>query len=235
MEKIYKRKRRYIQMWTKEKNIEYWNLKREGYTFEMLKEHFGDDIYDSEYYNKNASSLPYLLKFDNFLNEIKITPESVDYSFTKQPSKFFRGKSDYIISFFSNNIPYIICLLYFPINTKETFNIIFTTRNQWNDYEFNILNFLKKGQLTEDDFEKLDNIIGKETGFGDIFPIFRKISWILFDFYDKNIKGSLLSIGETTNPKKIKICKNIIKDSFTNVVENTENIENHKYFIYEIT
>jgi hypothetical protein len=222
-------------MWTKEKNIEYWNLKREGYTFEMLKEHFGDDIYDSEYYNKNASSLPYILKFDNFLNEIKLTPESVDYSFTKQPSKFFRGESDYIISFFSNNIPYIICLLYFPINNKETFNIIFTTRNQWNDYEFNILNLLRKGQLTEDDFEKLNNIIGKETGFDDIFPIFRKISWILFDFYNTNIKGSLLSLGETTNPKKIKIYKNIIKDSFPNVVENTENIENHKYFIYEIT
>jgi hypothetical protein len=64
-------------MWTKEKNIEYWELKRKGYTFEMLKEHFGDAIYDSEYYNKNASSLPYLLKFDNSLNEIKITPESV--------------------------------------------------------------------------------------------------------------------------------------------------------------
>jgi hypothetical protein len=71
-------------MWTKDKNIEYWKLKRRGYTFEMIKDHFGDDIYESEYYNKNASSLPYILNHDNFLNEIKLKPESVDYVFTKQ-------------------------------------------------------------------------------------------------------------------------------------------------------
>jgi len=60
-------------MWTKEKNIEYWKLKRKGYTFEMLKEHFGDDIYDSEYYNKNASSLPYILIKDSFPNVVETT------------------------------------------------------------------------------------------------------------------------------------------------------------------
>jgi hypothetical protein len=48
----------------------------------------------------------------------------------------------------------------------------------------------------------LEDIISKETGLNDLFPIFRKISWILLDFCDNNIPGILLSIGDTENKKK---------------------------------
>ena len=149
----------YNERWTKEKFIEYRKLKRSGYTDKMLKEHFGEDIYHSGMYNQNGASLPAILKFGKFINEIKITPEKVDYSCIKQPSFFIKGKSDYIVSFFSNSIPYIISLVYFPINNRETFNVIFTTRNQWNDYEYNLIEFLKKGNLTKIRFKITQEIL----------------------------------------------------------------------------
>ncbi len=225
---------RYNEKWTRKKHIEYRKLKKSGYTDRMLKDHFGEDIYHSGFYNKNGSTLPVILKYGKFINEIKINPEQVDYSFTKQPSNFIKGESDYIISFFSNNTPYIISILYFPINDKATFNIVFTTRDQWNNYEYNLINFLKKGSLTDDEFEKLENIIDEETKLNDLFSIFRKISWILLDFYNKNIKGHLLSIGDTNNEKKINFYRNIIKDSFTDIIESEEFLKDYKYYIYNI-
>jgi len=186
----------YNQRWTREKFLEYRKLKRIGYSHKMLIEHFGEDIYHSGLYNKFGRSLPNILKFGN---EIKINPEVVDYSFIKQPSKYISGKSDYIISFFSNNIHYILALVYFPINRIETLNIVF--RDGWNDYGiYNLINFLKKGYLNEYEFLELDDIISRKTGYNDIIPIFKKVCWILPDFYKKNIKGKILS---TVDKKKI--------------------------------
>lgn len=224
----------YNERWTKEKHREYCDLKRVGYTNEMLKKHFGDDIYESGIYNRNGASLPNILKFGKFINEIKISPEGADYNFIKQVSIFIKNKSDYIISFYCNDIPYIISIIYYPIKEKETYNVVFTTRDQWNEYEYKLRNFLKKGKLTEEEFEILDNIIGKETNKNNIFPIFRKISWILLDFYKNNLNGYLLSIGDTNNKKKIKFYRNIIKDSFKNIIETEEYINTNKYYIYKI-
>jgi len=224
----------YNERWTKEKFIEYKKLRRSGYTHEMLKEYFGEDIYYSGIYNKNGASLPNILKFGKFINEIKITSESADYNYITQPSNFIKNKTDYIISFFSNDLPYIISLVYFPINDINTYNVVFTTRDQWNNYEFKLRNFLKKGNLTEEEFNILDKIIGEETKLNDLFPIFRKLSWILLDFYDKNLKGELLSIGDTENKKKIKLYRNVIKDSFDNMTEKETIVSGNKYYIYKI-
>ena len=81
---------------------------------------------------------------------------------------------------------------------------------------------------------KLENEIGKETNLNDIFPIFRKLSWILFDFCSKYIKDEMLSITDTTNEKKIKLYRNIIKDSFSNISEIETTLNGIKYFIYKI-
>lgn len=210
---------------TKEKFIEYRELKRKGYSHDRLIEHFGEDIYYSDLYNKNGTSLPNILKFGNFLNEIKINPQKKNYNFVKQPSNFIENKSDYILSFYSNDIPYIIALVYFPINNINTYNIIFTTRNKWNEYK--LRNFMKSNSLIE-------KIIGKETNLNDLFPIFRKLSWILFDFYNKEIEGELLSIGDTKNKKKIKLYRNIINDSFNNIEESRMLLKNNIYYVYKI-
>lgn len=227
----------YNDKWTREKFLEYRKLKRNGYTHEMLIEHFGDDIYYSGMYNKDAHIIPYdyfIKCVENKLNEIRINPEYVDYSAMPNLSNFIKGKTDYIISFESNDIPYVICLMFFPINEIDTYNIVFTTRDQWNEYEFKLRYLLKKGYLNKDEFYILDKIISKETNLNDLFPIFKKLSWILLDFYNNHLNGKLLSIGDTENKKKIKLYRNIIKDSFNNIIETEEIFNGNKYYIYKI-
>jgi len=224
----------YNEKWTREKFIEYRKLKKSGYTDKMLIEHFGDDIYQSGMYNKNSSLLPNILKYILFVNEIKINLEKTEYNYIPSPSNYLKNKTDYIISFYSNDLPYIISLMYFPINNMETYNIVFTARDQWNEYNFKLRNFLKKGFINDDEFDILNKIIGKETKLNNLFPIFRKLSWILLDFYDKQLKGKLLSIGDTENKKKIKLYRNIIKDSFSNITEEEIIFNGNKYYIYKI-
>jgi hypothetical protein len=204
----------YNDKWTREKFLEYRKLKKSGYSHQMLIEHFGEDIYYSGMYNKNDSSLPNILKYGKFINEIKIKPEIVDYSYIKSPSNFLKNLIDYIISFFSNNLPYIIALIYYSINDIITYNIVFTTRNQWNDYEFKLRNFLKKGYLTDEEFNMLNNIISKETNLNDLYSIFKKLSYILLNFYNEYLKDNLLSICNIDNKQKNKFISKYNKRFF---------------------
>jgi hypothetical protein len=109
-----------------------------------------------------------------------------------------------------------------------------TTRDQWNSYEYKLKKFLKKGNITDVEFQILEEIISKETKLNDLFPIFRKLSWILLDFYDKYIKNELLSIGHIKNENKINLYRNIIEDSFTNITETMEKVNKTKYYVYNI-
>jgi hypothetical protein len=148
-------------------------------------------------------------------------------------SSFIKNKTDYIITFNSNDIPYIICFMFFPINDIITYNIVFTTDDQWREYNFKLRIFFQKGFPTDDEFDILDNIISKETNLNDLFPIFRKLSWILLDFYNKHLKNEFLSIGETKNKKKINFYRNIIKNSFVDISEDETMFNGNKYYIYK--
>lgn len=225
----------YNEYWTREKHIEYRKLKKSGYSSEMLIEHFGEDIYHSGICNKNGSTLPKIYSYENFLNEIKINPEKIYYSTIPQISMLYKNKTDYILTFNSDSISYIICLMYFEIMTAPTYNIIFTTNDQWTQYIINRNNFMKKGHITDVEFKILDNIIGKETELNNLFPILRKLSYILMDFYISNLKGHILSIGDTINPIKIKLYRNVIRNSFQNITEKEINVCNDKYYLYEIS
>jgi hypothetical protein len=227
----------YNERWTREKFIEYRSLKRSGYTDKMLKEHFGEDIYYSGMYNKNAHIIPYdyfTKYFENKINEIKINPEQTDYDITPACSSLDSNKMDYILTFVSGDVLYTICLMYYKIHNNDTYNAIFTTTEQWNQYRQEFFNLSKKGSVDKDEWQLLNDIISRETGFNDLFPIFKKISWILLDFYDKHIKGEILSIGDTENKNKINLCRNIIKDSFGNIIETETTFNGNKYYLYKI-
>jgi hypothetical protein len=227
----------YNERWTREKFIEYRRLKRSGYTDKMLKEHFGEDIYYSGMYNKDAHIIPYdyfTKYFENKINEIKINPEKTEYDITPVYSSLDSNKMDYILTFISGDVLYTICLMYYKIHNDDTYNIIFTTTDQWNQYRQEFFNLSKKGGVDKDEWQLLNDIISRETGFNDLFPIFRKISWILLNFYDKHIKGKILSIGNTENKKKINLYRNIIKDSFVNIIETETTFNGNKYYLYEI-
>lgn len=227
----------YNEKWPKEKFLEYRKLKRAGYTHKMLKEHFGEDIYYSGMYNKNAHIIPYdyfTKYFENKVNEIKINPEQTNYDITPVPSSLDLNKMDYILTFISGDFSYTICLMYYKIHKDDTYNIIFTMTYQWSQYRQEFFNISKKGNVDKEEWQLLNDIISKETGFNDLFPILRKLSWIFLDFYDKHIKGEILSIGDTENKKKIKLYRSIIKDSFDNIIETETMFNGNKYYLYKI-
>ena len=123
--------------WTREKFLEYRKLKRDGYTQKMLIEHFGEDIYHSGIYNKKSTIMPYL----DFITEINITPEYTEYNLSEIKSDIYPNKFDYIIEFENKGIYYIISLFYYIIEDIQTYNIIFTTKKQWDNYKLKINQF----------------------------------------------------------------------------------------------
>jgi hypothetical protein len=222
---------KYNERWTREKFIEYRKLKREGYTDRMLIEHFGEDIYHSGLYNRKSSIMPWL----RFITEIKITPEKVNYDILERKSDIYPNKIDYVISFENEKVCYIISLFYYVISGIETYNILLTTKKQWDDYLSKLELIRDKGYITETEREDLVNIVEKETGFHQLYGVMRKISYIIFDFFKDNSEV-IISIGETKNPVKINLYRNIIKNSFVNVEEIGDKLDNagNKYYLYKI-
>lgn len=204
----------------------------------MLIEHFGEDIYHSGIYNRTSNIIPYeyfTKYFENVVNEIKVNPEETNYDITPTPSNIYLSKMDYILTFLSANISYTICLMYYKIDDNDTYNIVFTTTEQWNEYRQEFFNILKKGNINETEWKLLNDIISRETNFNNLFPIFRKLSWVLLNFYENYINGSILSIGDTENKKKINLYRSIINNSFSNI-EEIEKIDHlgNKYYLYKI-
>lgn len=222
----------YNEKWTRDKFIEYRKLKRSGYTDKMLIEHFGEDIYHSGMYNRKSTIMPWL----EFITEITITPEYTDYTFSKKLSDIYKDKFDYIVKFQNNGVDYIISLFYYIIDSIETYNVLLTTETQWNEYEKKLNNIRHKGYITDGERSELVNSVEKETGLNHLYPVMKKISYILFDIFEKELGNSILSLGETKNIVKINLYRNIIKNSFSNVEEIGENFDDvgNKYYLYKI-
>lgn len=221
----------YNNKWTKDKFIEYRKLKRSGYTDKMLIEHFGEDIYYSGIYNKKSTIMPWL----DFITEIKITPEYTEYDVSKKTSDIYPNKLDYIIRFENNNVGYIISLFYYVIEGIETYNVLLTTEEQWIEYEKRLDEIRYKGYITDDERVELVSIVEKETGYNQLYQVMRKISYILFNFFEKE-SDFIISLGETKNLIKINLYRNIIKNSFSNVNEIGEKFDDagNRYYLYSI-
>ncbi len=221
----------YNERWTSDKFIEYRKLKRSGYTDKMLIEHFGEDIYYSGMYNRKSTIMPWL----EFITEITITPEYTYYTFSKKLSDIYKDKFDYIIKFQNNGVDYIISLFYYIIDNVETYNVLLTTETQWNEYEKKLNSIRSKGYITDDERNELVNIVEKETSLNHLYLVMKRISYILFDFFEKELSSSIISIGETKNMVKINLYRNIIKNSFPNIEEFGEKYDDvgNKYYLYK--
>jgi hypothetical protein len=222
----------YNDKWSKEKFIEYRKLKKSGYTDKMLIEHFGEDIYYSGMYNKKSTIMPWL----EFITEIKITPEYTDYKISKKSSDIYKDKLDYIIQFQNNEVDYIISLFYYIIEGMKTYNVLLTTEIQWVEYQKMLSKVGHKGYITDDERNELVNIVEKETGLNHLYPVMKKISYILFDIFEKELGDNIISLGDTKNIVKINLYRNIIKNSFSNVEEIGEKFDDvgNKYYLYRI-
>lgn len=222
----------YNARWSKENFIEYRRLKRSGWSDKMLIEHFGEDIYHSGMYNRKSTIMPWL----DFITEITITPEYTDYTFSKKLSDIYKDKFDYIIKFQNNGVDYIISLFYYIIDDVETYNVLLTTEIQWIEYDKKLSSIRKKGYLTEDERNELVSGVERETGLNHLYPVMRRISYILFDIFEKELGNNIISLGETKNGVKINLYRNIIKSSFSNIEEIGEKFDDvdNKYYLYKI-
>jgi len=177
-------------------------------------------------------------KYNDFVNEMKISPSRVDFNTTYIKSPFYDNKDDIIAKFTLNKHDYIILLSYFIDDNIESYNILFTTQKQYDTYTQKLYQIIKSKQpgdiLTDDEHKELVNIIEKETEYNELFPLLKNISYILIYLYNnmRLIYGDIIfSIGDTTNPVKVKLYRNIIKDSFPNFVE-TKTIDSQGNDIY---
>jgi len=221
----------YNERWSKEKFVEYKKLKREGYNDKMLMEHFGEDIYYSGLYNRKSTIMPWL----EFITEIKITPEKTNYEISERKSDIYPNKLDYVIGFKNEEVCYIISLFYYIISDVETYNILLTTKKQWDDYLSKLELVRSKGYLTDNERDELVNIVEVETGLNQLYGVMKKISYIIFDFFKDN-SDIIISLGETRNPVKINLYRNIIKSSFVNIEEIGNKLDDvgNKYYLYKI-
>jgi hypothetical protein len=217
-------------VWTKENFKEFRKLKRQGFTLTELEEYFGEKIYESGLVNKKSS----LLGFLDYINEIKIYPEEILYHVEINNSIISKTNKDYILSFNCDNIRYVIILMYFKINKYDTYNVIFTTDTQYKKYidELNNIFLNKNGMVNDKDRKKLENILESETNNNHLISLMKKLSYVIIDFYKNNISNYYLSIGETKNPIKIKLYKNIINNSFNFVEQKIKDSSGNVYWIY---
>ena len=202
------------KIWTKEINDECRSLIKKGYNSRMIIEHFGKNI--TEYHPKKKYTYTKLVKFNSFVNEIKITPGYVYYTSSKKYSNFYKNKIDYVFNFIVNNNKYVFLCMYVENYNKSSYEIVFTTREQYDEYEDYKKN---KNKLTLLDEIYLSSIIEEETDRNELIKIIKSLCYIIENEY-KNIP---YSITETDNKIKIKLYRNIFNDTYKNLFIETKN------------
>jgi len=223
--------------WTKEINKLYHDMIKEGKTMDEIKNHFGKDLL-MHHPNKKFGDGYINKSFVNFIKEeIKVTPIDTYYKISRKNSSVDNNKKDYKISFIVNDNEYILFLYYFINDDKKSYEIFFTTKEQ-EDKKIEYLSKITKGELNEEEMDDIINIVEEETNRMDIMKLMKSLSYILFQSYP-NIKydnGDIpYSITESTKKNKMKLYRNIIENSFDNVIE-TEDIlkDGRKIFYYKI-
>ena len=223
--------------WTKEINKLYHDMIKEGKSIDEIRNHFDKNLL-MHHPNKKFhidGKLLILTGYEEYrkkLNEIKIIPGEIKYKVDSELSEMFNDREDYLLSFNVNGVDYIIVLFYYFVNGVESFNIFFTTQKQYNNY-LRLKGETNYGDLTPEEFLKISTILEKETNYGDIIKIMKSISFILLNFHNilKYHYDLPYSICETNRKTKIKLYRNIIKNSFNDIIE-TEDIMNNGEKIY---
>jgi len=215
------------EVWTKEKNDLLRQFIREKKSTDFILNYFGEDL---KHHPKKKYSYSKIMPFEyfekyGFINEIKITPEYTKYRAVRINSIFYNNKFDYELYFDLNNHDYVLLYLFYIVNGIDTYNVVMTTKQQYLDYKKELSNGNRN-------YDQLKNIIERETGYEEVLPLIKRISFIISDFCNR-MKIFTLSIGETDNKVKIKLYRNIIKDSFKNIKESIEKDNfGNIYYIY---
>jgi hypothetical protein len=228
------------EYWTKKDNDLMCQMIKEGKSKDDIIKFFGEE--KVKYHPTKKFSQKSVLPYKLFLNEVKINPERTYFESSRQVSNIDPNIDDYLLTFKVNNHEYIIILNYIIDNDIKSYNIFFTTDESYKKYMNELEKIrLEKGDeyiLTNDEQKTIRNIAEKETNYHELIPLMKKLSYVLFSFSFNIIyknPNMLFSLSETERDVKIKLYRNIIKDSFKNVIE-TESIDEYgnKIYYYKI-
>ena len=215
--------------WTKEDNDKMREMFKEGKTHDDVINYFGEEkvkFHPKKKFHRGK----HLPMFNNFISEIKINPKKTEYIFQKIDSISYKNKKDIVTFFNINNHEYVLVLFYMFENNIQSYEILFTTKKQYDEYFL----LLPGKHFTEEEQDTLKKILENNTKFNELYDLLKSITFILVEMYDdlKFFFGDIIfSITETDNPIKIRLYKNIIKDSFPNFSYKRRKI-NSKYIYY---
>lgn len=221
--------------WTKEDNDVLRQMNIDKKSEKEIIEFFGKEKLLYHPKKKFHKSKSIHTRFNNFINEIKIEPKLTEFTYKNLASLNYPTKKDIFVNFSINNHDYVIILFYLYENNIKSYELLFTTKEQYAEYEKtmnDILN-LPGNHFTDNEHEILKEILEKKTKYDELYDLLQSISYILIELYNdlKEIHGNIIfSITET----KIKLYKNIIKDSFPsfNYFTKTIKIRNVEEIIY---
>jgi len=185
---------------------EYWTKQDNDYLRKLIKEHKSPNdiisIMGREKLEKNPKK-KYIGRFSDFiLDEIYAKPKKTHFTLKQKKSNHFSGKLNYNVFFNSDSgEKYILDLVYVedsisPFPDRSMYNISFTIKNQYN----------------LDDYLEYE----KDTNRGELLEVVSRLIYILsyIDVWIRiEIPDVVYIIGETENPQKINIYRDIIKNS----------------------
>lgn len=217
---------KFNEQWTKEDNDLLRTFNKEHKSFKYIKEYFGMEKlkqHPNKKFNFGKCIMPYsnfMINIPNAVYEMIVNPKHTIYKIEMKKSLSYENKNDYLLRFVVNNHNYILIFFYYIDKKIESYNLLFTTENLYIEYETELNKIISSGkkQLTDEDNDYLASILEMKTNHNEVIPLFKSLSYILFDFY-YNISPILLSINETKIPVKIEFYRKLIKDSFEDVSE----------------
>lgn len=226
--------------WTREDNNKLRNLIKDGKSPNDIIEYFGFDKISKHPYKKYTSKSK-VLTYERYLNEIKINSKITDYSLRMKISTINPNYKDYNTLFNVNGDDYILNFYYMEYNNIPSYELFFTTKEKYNQYQYDIKELQKKtkdGILNNNDFNQISKSVEEQTNKNIPIELMKVLSYVIFNVYEEIIYPKygqiLFCISETDNPIKIKLYRNIIKNSFDNVEESKNRFGENNIYYYKL-
>jgi len=200
--------------WTKEDNDKLRQFIKENKSVYFIRKYFGNDklFYhpSKKYYLSNKSGTIPTFKtkiedFTGFINEIKYEELKSDFEIDWEKSKKFNNEFNYFYKFQTESgNRYIVDFIYLkdtigPFINQDIYNLSFTL-----EYNHNLSDYK--------DYEKL-------TILKEQHELIKRLIFIVKNFYNKFGNNCVFLIGKTEDVRKINWYRNLINDSFDNIIE----------------